>query len=74
MTDERTTDEQQRADRHPSDEPDGTPAYEASLRPPGESVTTGDEDPGITEDGGAADRSGYDADAVSGDTGMYRPD
>ena len=27
-----------RTDRAPTDEPDGTPAYAASLRPPGESV------------------------------------
>ncbi len=32
------TDEQPRQDRHPTDEPDGTPAYAASLRPAGESV------------------------------------
>lgn len=31
----------QRADRSPTDEPDGTPAYAASLRPPGESVQPG---------------------------------
>ncbi|PWK43379.1 hypothetical protein [Actinoplanes xinjiangensis] len=74
MTDQQMTDEQRRADRHPSDEPDGTPAYAASLRRPGESVTTGDVEPEITEERGSADRSGYDADAVSGDTGMYRPD
>ena len=31
--------EQSRTDRHPSDEPDGTSAFAASLRPPGQSVT-----------------------------------
>jgi hypothetical protein len=30
-----------RTDRSSSDEPDGTPAYAASLRPPGESVQPG---------------------------------
>ncbi|MEU4621869.1 hypothetical protein AB0G04_18085 [Actinoplanes sp. NPDC023801] len=68
------SDEYERADRHPTDEPDGTPAYEASLRRPGESVTTGEAEPEITEETGSAGRSGYDADAVSGDTGVYRPD
>lgn len=68
------TDEQQRADRHPTDEPDGTPAYAASLREPGASLTTGDEEPEISEERGSADRSGYDVGAVSGDTGVYRPD
>ena len=68
------TDEQGRTDRHPSDEPDGTPAYAASLRRPGESVVTGEEEPEITGERGSADRGGYDADAVSGDTGVYRPD
>jgi hypothetical protein len=31
----------ERADRGPADEPDGTPAYTASLRSPGASVRTG---------------------------------
>jgi hypothetical protein len=31
--------EQSRTDRHPTDEPGGTSAFAASLRPPGESVT-----------------------------------
>lgn len=30
-----------RTDRSPTDEPDGTSAYAASLRPPGESVQSG---------------------------------
>lgn len=68
------TDEQRRAERHPADEPDGTPAYDTSLRQPGESVVTGDEEPEITEESGSADRGGYDTGAVSGDTGVYRPD
>ncbi len=68
------TDDQQRADRHPTDEPDGTPAYEASLRKPGEQVMTGAEEPEITEESGSADRSGYDVGAVSGDSDAYRPD
>ena len=33
------TDDLPREDRHPTDEPDGTTALAASLRPPGESVT-----------------------------------
>jgi hypothetical protein len=32
--------EQRRFDLHPTDEPDGSTAYEASLRPAGDSVTT----------------------------------
>jgi hypothetical protein len=76
----------ERVDRAPTDEPDGTPAYSASLHPPGESVQ-----PGGTSDAGddeiAADAApagddpvsgqsgaGYDAEAVSGDTEIYRPD
>jgi hypothetical protein len=74
-----------RTDLHPTDEPDGATAYEASLRAPGHSVTPGDaapqgapdddfedagtDDPGTTE----VDRAGYDADAVSGDTPADRP-
>lgn len=71
-----------------TDEPDGTPAYAASLRPPGESVQPGTtrevtdeeiapdpppagDDPILDE---AEGRAGYDVDAVSGDTGAYRPD
>lgn len=70
------TEEQRRADRHPTDEPDGTPAYEASLRAPGASVTTAadDEEPQSPGEDGPPNRAGYDEDAVSGDSGAYRPD
>src|SRR3954454_2240486 len=37
---ERMTEESARYDRTGTDEPDGTPAFAASLRPPGESLTT----------------------------------
>jgi len=81
----------ERADRLPTDEPDGTPAYAASLRPPGESVpsatsneTTDEEiapdaapagdDPVVDRPGDGVERgAGYDVDAVSGDTDLYRP-
>ncbi len=59
--------------RHPTDEPDGTTAYAASLRPPGESVT-GDTEPESGEDTGPDPRTGYDPAATSGDTDVYRPD
>jgi hypothetical protein len=70
-------------DHHPTDEPDGTPAHSASLRPPGESTgaaptgaAAGDDlagdDPGA--DDGDAGRAGYDAGAVAGDTDAYRPE
>jgi hypothetical protein len=36
--------DQSRADLHQTDEPDGTPAFEASLRPPGNSVTASGDD------------------------------
>jgi hypothetical protein len=36
--------DQSRADLHPTDEPDGTTAFEASLRPPGDSVTAAGDD------------------------------
>lgn len=70
MTDE------QRTDRADTDEPDGTPAYEASLRPPGDSLRstddTGDDfaDLPAEEHLSARDtsRAGYDVDAVSGTT------
>jgi hypothetical protein len=78
------TDETTRADRNPADEPDGTPAYTASLRPPGASVDpgpggdTGDDDDfgddGPDGDGGTGGRAGYDVDAVAGDTEAYRPE
>jgi hypothetical protein len=78
MTDERI-------DRAATDEPDGTPAYAASMRPPGESVQPGgtptatDEDIALdaapTETSGDVERgAGYDVEAVSGDTDIYRPD
>ncbi|GGQ75096.1 hypothetical protein [Couchioplanes azureus] len=66
------SDSEVRADRHPTDEPDGTTAHAASLRPPGESVTTGEDDPGDQREAGMD--GGYDAAAVSGDTDAYRPD
>jgi hypothetical protein len=83
---------EERVDRAPTDEPDGTPAYTASLRAPGESVRSdgpgdltdeevaadaapaGDE-PVVDRQAGEVDpRAGYDAEAVSGDTGLYRPE
>jgi hypothetical protein len=75
------TDENVRLDRNQTDEPDGTPAFAASLRPPGESLTTapngGDDLAPDPDEAGSAEvdgRARYDADAVSGDTGEYRPD
>jgi hypothetical protein len=82
----------ERADRLTTDEPDGTPAYAASLRPPGESVQPGTRDettdeevvadaapagggPVVDRPGDGVERgAGYDVDAVSGDTELYRPD
>jgi hypothetical protein len=75
------TDETDRVDRNDTDEPDGTTAFAASLRSPGESLTTapnggddlapeGDEAGSPAIDG----RARYDAGAVSGDTDEYRPD
>ncbi|GIF09050.1 hypothetical protein [Actinoplanes siamensis] len=66
------SDDRERTDRHPTDEPDGTPAHAASLRRPGQSVTGAE--PEEPEAGEAATGAGYDENAVSGDTGMYRPD
>ncbi|AEV85833.1 hypothetical protein ACWT_4814 [Actinoplanes sp. SE50] len=64
--------EQQAAGRHPTDEPDGTPAYAASLRRPGESVAGAPaEEPEPDE---APTGAGYDENAVSGDSTAYRPD
>jgi hypothetical protein len=64
-----------------TDEPDGTPAFTASLRPPGESLTTapnGGDDLAPDQDrAGSASvdgRTGYDAEAVSSDTDAYRPE
>jgi hypothetical protein len=75
------TEENARYDRTGTDEPDGTPAFAASLRPPGESLITapnGGDDlvPDEDDDGSAPveGRAGYDAGAVSGDTEEYRPD
>jgi hypothetical protein len=85
MTDERV-------DRAPTDEPDGTPAYAASLQPPGDSVRPGrarevsddeiapdaapaGDDPVVGQPAGGVEAgAGYDVDAVSGDTEIYRPD
>jgi hypothetical protein len=82
---------EERTDRAPTDEPDGTPAYAASLRAPGESVRPArprdltDEEiaPDAAPTGepvtdrptdGVESRAGYDVEAVSGDTDIYRPD
>jgi hypothetical protein len=77
MTDDQTT------DRAGTDEPGGTPAHAASMRPPGENVTGGPDD-GVdfgADDDSDADandaevrRAGYDVDAVSGDTAAVRPE
>jgi hypothetical protein len=82
----------ERLDRAPTDEPDGTPAYTASQRPPGESTqpagprdATDEEiapdaapagDNPVVEGpaAGVEPRVGYDVEAVSGDTEIYRPD
>jgi hypothetical protein len=75
------TDDIDRTDRSGTDEPDGTPAFAASLRSPGESLTTapngGDDlasDQDEADSASPGDRVGYDAEAVSGDTDEYRPD
>ncbi|MBQ1059608.1 hypothetical protein [Micromonospora sp. C41] len=60
--------------RAAGDEPDGVTAYEASLRPPGESLHTTDDTGDDFADLPAEDRrsarevsrAGYDVDAVSG--------
>ncbi|MGW5670844.1 hypothetical protein [Micromonospora sp. NPDC003776] len=62
--------------RAATDEPDGVTAYEASLRPPGESLQTTDDTGDDFADLPAEDRrsardtsrAGYDVDAVSGTT------
>jgi hypothetical protein len=82
----------ERMDRARTDEPDGTPAYTASLRSPGESVRptgrpdVGDQeiapdaapagdDPVAARPGAGAGRAaGYDVEAVSGDSEIYRPE
>ena len=75
------TDENDRFDRHGTDEPDGTPAFAASLRSLGESLgaaPNGGDD--LAPDRDEADsasvdgRARYDAEAVSGDTDEYRPE
>jgi hypothetical protein len=75
------TDENDRTGRSGTDEPDGTPAFAASLRPPGESFTTapngGDDLAPDQDEAGSASvdgRAGYNAEAMSGDTDEYRPD
>ena len=77
MTDEHVT------DRSSTDEPDGTTAHAASMRPPGESVTGGPDDGvdfGADDDADAqandaeVRRAGYDVDAVTGDTAAVRPE
>ncbi|MGC5022915.1 hypothetical protein [Micromonospora sp. DT47] len=68
MTDERCT------GRASTDEPDGVPAYQASLRPPGDSLRTTDDTGDDFADLPAEEhlsaretsRAGYDVDAVSG--------
>jgi hypothetical protein len=47
------TDERAPSDRHPTDEPDGTTAMAASMRPPGGSVSSGE--PRSTDDAGTDD-------------------
>ncbi|MEO3778917.1 hypothetical protein ABGB16_19115 [Micromonospora sp. B11E3] len=65
---------ERRFDRASTDEPDGATAYEASLRPPGESLHTTDDTGDDFADLPAENRrsaretsrAGYDVDAVSG--------
>jgi hypothetical protein len=82
----------ERIDRAQTDEPDGTPAYAASLRPPGESVrpearpevsdeelapdaAPAGDDPVADGPGEGVERgAGYDVEAVSGDSEIYRPE
>ena len=74
-------------ERHPTDEPDGTTAHDASLRPPGRSVTpdsaqehssaeTDDFDAPPPDETETSDVSGagYDVPSVSDDTDAYRPE
>ncbi|MGK5682290.1 hypothetical protein [Actinoplanes sp. URMC 104] len=80
------TEQPHRIDIHPTDEPDGTTAYEASLQPPGRSVEFEEDDQGDlapedkrgTQDEGPqpaeVDRAGYNTRATSGDSPNYRPD
>ncbi|MFI6821046.1 hypothetical protein ACIBJE_08835 [Micromonospora sp. NPDC050187] len=70
----------ERRDRAATDEPDGTTAFEASLRPPGESLRstddTGDDLGGPAPDEGrpatTTSRAGYDVDDVSGSSDPAR--
>ncbi|MBB5826598.1 hypothetical protein ACGFI4_27215 [Micromonospora carbonacea] len=65
---------ERRVDRASTDEPDGVPAMEASLRPPGDSVRSGADSGDDFADLPAeqarpardTSRAGYDVDAVSG--------
>jgi hypothetical protein len=70
-------------DRSDTDEPDGTPAHAASMRPPGENLTGGpddgvdfgaDDDPETDANDAEVRRAGYDVDAVAGDTAAVRPE
>jgi hypothetical protein len=73
-------------DRHPTDEPEGVTAHQASLRPAGRSVSpgSGDAEPPADDfdqpvpDGPPpareSSRAGYDTADVSGDSPEYRPD
>ena len=77
----RMTDRNDPTGRGGTDEPDGTPAFAASLRSPGDSLTTapngGDDLAPDPDEAGSASvdgRVGYDTEAVSGDTDEYRPD
>ncbi|MFF3870046.1 hypothetical protein [Micromonospora sp. NPDC001898] len=71
---------EERFDRASSDEPDGATAYEASLRPPGESLRTtedtGDDFADLPAENARpareTSRAGYDVDAVSGATDPTR--
>ena len=70
-------------DRSDTDEPDGTPAHAASMRPPGENLPGGpddgvdfgaDDDPETDANDAEVRRAGYDVDAVTGDTPAVRPE
>ena len=84
------TDQPHRIDTQPTDEPDGTTAFQASLQPPGHSVQSGevsddradlaqeDEEANAsdTDEPGPdeVDRAGYDVQSVTGDSPNYRPE
>jgi hypothetical protein len=74
-------------ERHPTDEPDGTTAHAASLRPAGQSVSPGsaedqsstgtddfDAPPSDGSEESDVSGAGYDVRSVSGDTDAYRPE